>query len=217
MDGTCPISGCVLPVSVAGLCDRHYLRKRRLGDPLAGGPNRTVRMGLSAEDRLWASVDRSGGPESCWEWSGTTRPSGYGQITVRRHSGEQSTMRVHRLAYMICKGQIPAGMFVCHSCDNRRCCNPAHLWLGTPKQNTSDMFTKGRDRHNPPKGEACFSAKVTEAEVMEMRLMRQSGIPIKDIASKFGICRPNASRLTRGLTWKSVPLPASHNLEAETE
>lgn len=81
---------------------------------------------------FWAQVHKSG---DCWEWKGKRYPSGYG-----RHS----KFYAHRVAYELVHGPIPAGMFVCHRCDNPPCCNPAHLFLGTPEDNAKDRERKGR-------------------------------------------------------------------------
>jgi hypothetical protein len=95
-------------------------------------------------DRFWAKVDvRS--PEECWVWTASrSKPSGYGRF----NAGEKKYASAHRYSYFIHNGAIPDGMYVCHTCDNPPCVNPNHLWLGTPSENTLDMFRKGR---KPPR------------------------------------------------------------------
>jgi hypothetical protein len=80
----------------------------------------------------------------CWLWTGAFHTDGYGQI---RLNGK--TLRVHRLAWEEVNGPIPEGMAVCHTCDIPGCCNPAHLFLGTQRENIADMRAKGRFRWGP--------------------------------------------------------------------
>lgn len=75
----------------------------------------------------------------CWEYQGGKNNIGYGMIR-----DEKKMRTAHRVSYEEHKGPIPPRMCVCHTCDNPICCNPDHLWLGTLKQNTQDMITKGR-------------------------------------------------------------------------
>lgn len=77
--------------------------------------------------------------DSCWIWTAKILPNGYGVFNVK---GKQ--VYVHRFSYQLYNGTIPYGLLVCHTCDNRSCVNPAHLWLGTHKDNTQDMISKNR-------------------------------------------------------------------------
>ena len=81
----------------------------------------------------------------CWEWQNATNNIGYGMFRF-----DNNTMRTaHRVSYELYNGPIPPGMCVCHKCDNPKCVNPKHLWLGTNKDNHDDMVSKGRKVARP--------------------------------------------------------------------
>lgn len=87
-------------------------------------------------DRFWANVDKSG---DCWTWTAGRYPTGYGMFGVNR-----VPRGAHRVSWELTHGPIPAGLEVCHSCDNPPCVRPSHLWLGTHRQNIEDAGRKGR-------------------------------------------------------------------------
>ena len=101
---------------------------------------RAWRWGSKPEARFWESVDIQG-PDDCWEWQGSRLPSGYGQLHIW---GDKNHLYAHRVTWEIAHGPVPDDLDICHSCDNPPCCNPAHLWAGTAKQNTWDSIRKGR-------------------------------------------------------------------------
>jgi hypothetical protein len=93
------------------------------------------------EEYLDQRLDKS---ESCWVFTGGRDKDGYGQVQASRVARDNGVTRAHQLAYVAWVGPIEAGMFVCHSCDKPSCCNPEHLFLGTPLDNVQDMWSKDR-------------------------------------------------------------------------
>lgn len=93
--------------------------------------------------RFWSKVQK-GGPDQCWEWLASRKPSRYGQFTLPGNK----LVRAHRMAWVLTHGEIAGGLCVLHRCDNPPCCNPGHLFLGTLRDNARDMLAKGRDRHS---------------------------------------------------------------------
>lgn len=90
--------------------------------------------------RFWSKVAVTD-DHLCWNWRACIGGNGYGQFKVNRYA-----LGAHVVSYLIIKGNIPKGKHVCHTCDNTKCCNPNHLWLGTIKDNAQDKILKGRDR-----------------------------------------------------------------------
>lgn len=95
--------------------------------------------------RFWAKVKKL--PGGCWEWTGTLTTKGYGKFSVKA-DGVNKYVYTHRLLFESINGDIPNGMFVCHSCDNPACCNPKHLWLGTNQDNQRDSVSKRRHKES---------------------------------------------------------------------
>lgn len=115
------------------------------------------------EKDFWDRVDRNQGSESCWLWLGPKDTDGYGNVMYRRKH-----WKAHRLAWLFTYGEIPKGMFICHSCDTPTCVNPAHLWLGTNRANLADRDRKGR--HAGSKKTHCPRGhKYTEANTRRNR------------------------------------------------
>jgi hypothetical protein len=154
----------------------------------------TAHLNENTPETFWARVDQSG---ECWPWTGATdHATGYGRL---QYHGRQVT--AHRLAFELTSGQpIPDGLYVCHSCDNPPCCNPAHLWLGTHTDNLHDSSVKGR--MHP--GELHGNAILTGAQVGEIRIRLAAGERGASVAREFGV-RPNTIyNIAKGRTWAQL-------------
>lgn len=103
---------------------------------------------VTPEELFWARVDKSAGESACWPWTLAKHRDGYGRANVRKN-GVNRIRIAHRIAWEFANGPVPADKDVCHTCDNRICCNPAHLWLGTEKENMADCKAKGRYYRGP--------------------------------------------------------------------
>jgi hypothetical protein len=133
---------------------------------------------------FWDKVAKT---EACWLWTKGTDKHGYGKV---QH--DNRTRRAHQRAWELTYGSIPAGLMVCHSCDNPPCVNPEHLFLGTNSDNQQDAIRKGR-KHGPT-GEECSWRKVTEAQAAEIARLR-GVLPQRQIARQFGITQSTVCRI----------------------
>lgn len=162
-------------------------------------------------EQFWTRVDQSGGPDACWPWTACRSGDGYGYLKAGGHG-----VKSHRVAYLLAVGTIPPGMFVCHHCDNPPCCNPAHLFVGTPADNSSDRDAKGRyvllygernGRYTRPertaRGERHGCAILTEQDVLTIRERRRSGdnSSASDLAREFKVGKSTILDVLRGHTW----------------
>jgi hypothetical protein len=127
----------------------------------------------------------------CWEWVGTLNDSGYG--VMRNH---YKYVGAHRLSYQQFVGPIPDGMHVLHKCDNRKCINPEHLFVGTNAENVADKVAKGRQRRHH--GEKNPHARLTAQDVVAIRA---SGERQKDLAAKYGVTRTCIYDIRVGKSW----------------
>lgn len=155
-------------------------------------PSRRARLRRCTplDDRLWRRVDKSG---QHWLWTGRVSSTGYGEIgRGRRGEGNVST---HVAAWEVTYGPVPPGMFVCHRCDIRLCCNPDCLFLGTPKDNSQDMIRKGRGVSY--RGTAHVMHKITDDEVREIRRRVAASESKVSIARDYGITHQFVDQLWR--------------------
>lgn len=143
-------------------------------------------------------------PSGCWEWTGELqKSSGYGVLdTGNKRNGTRKVLRAHRISWNLYKGQIPEGLFVCHKCDNRKCVNPDHLFLGTNQDNVNDMISKGRNT----RGELVKGSVFKEQDVIKIREMYLSGLTQADIWRAFDkkVTRGTIAKIVRYERWKHV-------------
>jgi hypothetical protein len=150
---------------------------------------------MTLEERFWSHV-KKGGPDECWECSGSPGPGGYGRITIGRKN-----IAAHRMAYQLAVGPIPDRLYILHSCDNRRCCNPAHLHPGTHRENAREAV----DRLGMNCGERNGQAKLTPADVLAIcQLYVPRRVTYRELASRFGVCPMQVCRIVQGERWARV-------------
>lgn len=150
------------------------------------------------EVRFWEKVDiRS--QDECWEWQAfCNNQTGYGQFMIQE---TRKPIGAHRMAYMLSTGDVLVkGDMVCHSCDNRRCVNPYHLFKGDAKINTHDMVEKGRikNRKHPASGFESVQTKLTLEEAKTVKSRYLSGERVSSLAREFGLGRTTISRIVSG-------------------
>lgn len=151
----------------------------------------------SPYERMMARTKHTDG--GCLEFTGS-RSSGYGAIGVNRRP-----VRCHRIAWEHHHGPIPAGMFVCHRCDNKPCCNIDHLFLGTRDDNIRDMVEKGRQSHaTGHPGSRNYRAKLTESDIRVIYDLAGSGWLHREIAAWLGVSRPLIGNILHGRVWRHV-------------
>lgn len=164
----------------------------------------TGRPTKAQKARLLAKIEKRG-PDECWPWTGSIGTWGYGSFWLDSESGN---MNAHRAAYMLLVGEIAPGLVVCHRCDRPICCNPKHLFLGTPGDNVRDCNAKGRARGQfsdllgvkHPR----FSAVLNEETVREARSLYSQGVTQTALGKRFGISSSQMSRVVRGLSWVHI-------------
>jgi hypothetical protein len=154
---------------------------------------------MSHVSRFWDRVPASDG---CWEWQGTRATDGYGVFW----DGTRQ-VRAHRYSWELHNGPIPPGLNVCHHCDNPPCVNPAHLFVGTHADNVADKMSKGRHRSGKPDqwGERNPAARLTAAQVAEIKALALAGYTTMELAPRYGVTFSNIAMILRGLTWAGVP------------
>ena len=186
--GICKINGCENELKVRGLCNRHYLRLIRHGDPNIKKRDWNVKLVYEISDSGCFEVTshKPGGP-------------GYPQVSYNK-----TTSPAHRKVYEEMFGPIPKGLLVRHKCDNRLCINPEHLELGTFADNMNDMYERGRQA----RGERSGAHKLKEKEVKEIKAALEDPIPItknvKKLSAKYNVGISTIFDIYYKRTWKHI-------------
>jgi len=194
--------------------DRRFCSHECAGRVNARGKTRRPPTTQEIEEKFWSRAAKR--KKGCWKWTGGKNGVGYGIFRGRR---------AHRFSYELLVGAIPEGLFVCHTCDNRECVNPKHLFVGTQQDNMSDMRAKGRGHCHPKgtvwgmskmvqknpelvQGERNGRHKLTEDDVREIRkrfrqyAYRRSNA--KQLAREFGVCKNAIYQIIRKAAWGHV-------------
>lgn len=152
----------------------------------------------SMVERFWAKVERTG-PNECWLWKGCGSRNRRGEIYGHFRVNGRMT-RATRVSYELHNGPVPAGMVVRHKCDNPPCVNPAHLEVGTQRDNVKDRYDRGRQNHVA--GEKHGNAKLTEQNVRDIRSRAAAGANKHAMAREYGVSNYAIYHAIHG--WKHV-------------
>lgn len=131
----------------------------------------------------------------CWLWKGAYFASGYGQINNKML--QKSPTTTHRASWELHRGKIPDGLMVLHKCDDRRCANPDHLYLGNNQDNMIDRSKRG----------VVHQMRLTEENVREMRRLRQEGWPWRKLAERYSVAMNAVISATMGKSWAYIDEP----------
>lgn len=183
MSPTCSHQGCDRRSDARGLCKMHY---KRWWKATPKGEREQVQP-VDAWTRIKDKITVS--DAGCWEWSGCLNTSGYAWMFFKGRS-----IAVSRVMWQLTNGEIHSDLFVLHRCDNRRCVNPKHLFLGTNATNMADMVAKGRSPRS--------RAKLTEEDVMAIR--SEADLPIEQLARKYAVSKATICNVTTRRTWRHI-------------
>lgn len=159
------------------------------------------------KEKFWSKVAITANDKLCWNWQAGKTDDGYGHYYLGYRQ-----LRANRAAYILYYGIEPNDKIVCHKCDNPACVNPHHLFLGTYKENSEDMVSKGRSAKGEKHGSVTKkgqyklpNTKLTAEQVIEMReLHLKEGIGARRLARKYGVCASNCSSILSRKTWVHV-------------
>ena len=195
----CDRTGCEGRVVARGMCRKHYMAWNRATPKEQRTPAPRLSR-LNPAERFHAKVVQ-GEADQCWPFVGARHASGHGQFFVSKERGRLSA---HAFALELATGSpCPPGMETCHRCDNPPCCNPAHLYFGTRKQNVDDMWRRDRG----PRGVRHVNARLNDTSVVAIRTRFAEGDTQTALAAEFGLNAAYISDIVNGRTWKHVGGP----------
>ena len=142
-----------------------------------------------------------GTPSTCWEWKASCGSPGYGNWHYSIH-GLPKAGAAHRRTFMLFNGYIDTSVVVCHRCNNRRCCNPDHLYAGTHATNAADKIKHGTALAPPlHTGSKQWNSRLTEEQVLLIKRRLRSGEIPPHIAPDYGVCAGTIYRIRDGSNW----------------
>lgn len=153
-------------------------------------------------DRILRNIDVDG-KTGCWNWKLTKDKGGYGVLTIGSLVDKsKKVVKAHRYSYKCFVGEIPDGLMVLHRCDNRKCVNPGHLFIGTTDDNMRDMVQKGRSSRMIGETNGC--AKLTNKEVIEIKRLIKNGERGADISRKTRASVRTISNIKHNKSWRMI-------------
>ncbi len=148
------------------------------------------------KDVFWAKVER-GDNDKCWSWRLVVESNGYANVMFKKKK-----YKAHRIAYFLHYGVEPGDKLCCHKCDNSRCLNPMHIFLGTYLDNSNDKVAKGRQAFN--QGEKNGYSKLNKTQVNEIRRLYELKISASVISNTYGIKYSSVKRAVVYESWKHI-------------
>jgi hypothetical protein len=156
---------------------------------------------MADNDSIWITAQQvelfnhlveKAGPDDCWTWKGPTDTDRYGRASVL-----SKRMSAHRVAFQLANGPVPKQLVVRHTCDNRMCCNPAHLLAGSQQQNVQDRV----DRNRSAAGERNGRAKLNEHAV---RFIRRCDLSLAELGRIFGMSPRSIMDIRTRKNWANL-------------
>ncbi len=138
----------------------------------------------------------------CWEWSGPLDKDGYGRFSWKG----KLNAKAHRVAWALenTDGRLPSSSeLICHTCDNRKCVNPQHLYLGSPQSNMTDRDNRGR--HTPCPGIQNGTHKLEDQNVRRIKQLYGTGLYSQEqLGERFGVSQSVVSKIVNNRAWRHI-------------